>query len=851
DRADEMRVATPRFEELARSAAEQAGGHLVKPRGEGDSVFCVFARASDAVAAALAIQQGTRDLPFRIRVAIHTGETDLLDGDYYGPVVNRCARLRGVANPGQILLSHATAQLAVGSLPPEACLRDLGAHRLRDLLRPERVSELRHPSLEPSEDAIRSLDFHPNNLPVQLTSFVGRDAELVKLRVLLEKTRLLTLTGSGGAGKTRLSLQLAAEVLEEYPDGVWQVDLTPVRDPRLVPKAFRLALKLEEAPGGDDVKVVVDSLQTSRALLLIDNCEHLIGHVAHLASSLLRLCPSLQILATSREALHIQGEQVYQVPSLTCPASGADLTPEELLQYEAPRLFLERAASRLPTFRITEANQQAVATLCRRLDGIPLAIEHVASNVPVMSPQAILQRWREGFPVLATDQREEIERHQTLRASIDWSYDMLSEPERRLFARLAIFDGAWTLSAAESVCADDEVARAEVMGILHKLVDKCLVVTDQDTYGETYFWFLETLRGYAGERMQELRPALQNRLVVWATDLVDEALEQTRGKDQARWFHLLEMLYPSLRLALDLSKDEAGLWLLVSGLRVFWFRRGHIAEGRGWIVRCIRSGLLEPRELAEAQNLLGAFAYKQKDYQVAREAYRESLRQYELIGDQDSIGPVIHNLGILASDMGQLEEAVDWLQKAVGMFRSAGNRVHEAAALMNLGICELSRDAPEVALKRLEECLAIYEDVGSATQLATTLLNMAQALERCGRGVEGLAARTRCFQLWREAPDCSLLGAALSGLATRLSEHDDFTSAASLLGASEAVMKRVAVALSVSEQERHDRCLEACRAALGAQYAQTFRTGSRMSDTAAIEHAIRLCNVLTENQPIP
>jgi len=417
----------------------------VRPRGEGNSRFCVFARATDAVVAAAAIQQALHAepwptaTPLRVRMALHTGEADLRDGDYYGSAVNRCARLRAIAHGGQALLSMATEELVRDGLPAGVTLHDLGEHRLSDLARPERVFQLLAPGLPDDFPPLRSLDALPHNLPVQLTSFVGRERELAAVRAALAAHRLVTLTGAGGCGKTRLGLQVAADALAAFADGAWFVDLAALADAALLPQAVLAALGLPEAPGRPPLAALADVLRRRALLLVLDNCEHLVEACARLADALLRACPRLRILATSREVLGVPGEATHRVPSLGVPDPGLTLAVayggsrdsggpalERLRRCEAVQCFVERALLVRPGFTLTAGNAPALAQVCRRLDGIPLALELAAARVRVLSVEQLAARLDDRFRLLTGGSRTALRRQQTLAAAIDWSYDLLS-----------------------------------------------------------------------------------------------------------------------------------------------------------------------------------------------------------------------------------------------------------------------------------------------------------------------------------------------------------------------------------------------------------------------------------------
>ncbi|MGH2352814.1 MAG: ATP-binding protein, partial [Chloroflexota bacterium] len=490
--------------------------------------------------------------------ALHTGEAELRDGDYYGSAVNRAARLRAIAHGGQALLSQATYDLARDALPAGTRLRDLGEHRLSDLARPERVFQLIVTGVPDTFPLLRSLDMLPHNLPLQLTSFVGRERELPAVRDLLAEHRLVTLTGPGGTGKTRLALQVAADVLPAYPDGVWLVALAALADPALVPHAVAQAVGVREEPGRPLLGTLADALRPKRLLLVLDNCEHLLDACAHLADALLRACPHLRVLATGREALGIAGETAWRVPSLGLP-DARHLPPVEVLsQYEAVRLFIDRALAVQPGFRVTNQNALAVVQVCARLDGIPLAIELAAARVRVLPVEQLLVRLEDRFRLLSGGSRTALERHQTLRAAVDWSYDLLTEPENAVFARLAVFAGGFTLDAAEAVCAGDGIEAVEVLDLLTHLVDKSLAVVDEQPDGTARYRLLETLRHYAREKLaaREEADTVRAQHATHYLALAEQADPELRGPRGAGWLDRLRRDLDNMREALAWA--EAG-----------------------------------------------------------------------------------------------------------------------------------------------------------------------------------------------------------------------------------------------------------------------------------------------------
>ena len=510
DHPDAMGPALARHDDLLRWSIEDNGGFVFNTVGD---AFCAaFPTAGPALEAALASQLaltaepwGT-EVPLRVRLALHTGSAEERDGDYYGPTLSRVARLLAAAHGGQVLISAATQELARDQLPADASLRDLGEASLKDLARPERVFQLLHPALAADFPALRSLDNPalPNNLPQQLTSFIGRGKELAEIRALLGGTRLLTLTGAGGSGKSRLSLQAAADVLDQYEGGVWFVKLASLTDPALVPQTVADALGVSEEAGKASVRTLTDWLRPRRLLLVLDNCEHLIAACAALAAELLRACPGVHLLASSREPLGVAGEQAYRVPSLSLPDPKKGETAVALSQYEAVSLFIERARAVRADFAVTDANAPAVAQVCFRLDGIPLAIELAAVRVRSLSVEDINARLNDRFRLLTGGARDMLPRQQTLRALIDWSYDLLTEQEKTLLRRLSVFAGGWTLAAAEAVGPGEGATGGviedwEVLDLLTSLVDKSLVVYEEGADGGARYRLLETIRHYGRE----------------------------------------------------------------------------------------------------------------------------------------------------------------------------------------------------------------------------------------------------------------------------------------------------------------------------------------------------------------
>ena len=591
--AEVMTAAVARLENVI---AELIGRHRgVRPveQGEGDSFLAAFSRASDAITAALEVQRA--DLgPIRLRVGINTGEVQLREQiTYAGAAVNRTARLRDLAHGGQTVLSAATHQLVQDGVPDGCTLLDLGTYRLRDLARPERVYQLCHPDLRDAFPPLRSLDAFPHNLPVQLTSFIGRAEEVREVRGLVEQHRALTLTGTGGCGKTRLALQVAADMVATFPDGVWVAELAPLSDPALVGPVVIRALGLQDEPFRTATETITHHIAAKTALVVLDNCEHMVEEAAALTEAVLRSCPSITILATSREALGVTGEVAWLVPSLSVPEVVSEPAPiEGVTSSEAVELFVDRARRARPTFTLDDSSADAVAEICRRLDGVPLAIELAAARVRVLSPERIAASLGDAFRVLAGGARTAVPRQQTLRASIEWSHDLLSDPERGLFRRLGVFAGSFDLDAAESVGVDGGIEAHHVLDHLSLLVDKSLVQTDNDRQGDLRYRLLETVRQYARERLElagELEATqARHRDHYLAFAEVGEVWRR-EGYDAA-WMDRMEADFDNLRVAFSFSYargDAEEAVRLPHALAWPSTARGRQAEVHAWLEQAL------------------------------------------------------------------------------------------------------------------------------------------------------------------------------------------------------------------------------------------------------------------------
>jgi predicted ATPase/DNA-binding CsgD family transcriptional regulator len=712
-----MAAAIVRYHEVLDDAISQHRGVRRPQQDDGLSVVAAFTRASDAVAAALEVQRGCHregwrgGVSLRLRIAVHTAEAQWREeGSYFGQGVSRGARLREVAHGGQVVLSRATRDLVLDRLPEHAELIDLGVHRLRDLGRPEQVFGLVHPDLPVKFPALRSLDTMPNNLPGELTSFVGRRVELVRISDPLQWVRLLTLTGAGGCGKTRLALQAAADAMDGHPDGVWWVELARLEDPTLLPAAVIDALGVTEVRGWAVLDTLIEHLRAHRALIVLDNCEHLLVACAELVDALLRACPWLTILATSRAPLGVPGEMTWRVPSMSLPGELQREPIQALRQSDAVSLFIDRARQVHPDFVITAANAPAVAQVCDDLDGIPLAIELAAARVRMLTPEQIAHALSDRFHLLTGGARTVMPRHQTLEASIDWSYGLLSDGERALLRRLSVFVDGWRLEAAEQVCPGEGIDRYAVLDLLGGLVDKSLVITE-DCGSEVRYRLLETIRQYATARLVDAGELNDLRERHLAYHLMLAQAAETRVLGAVRDDPVLRTLateLPNLRAALvwAAATDPNAALRLVNALTLFWLFTGRYQEGHAAYARALDAAGEQPTPLRgraiAARGSLGQYAGA---YQAAHGWALEALKIGQTCGDPWTQGRALHTLGLMSS-IGDPAGGRPLLEQSVQLATQAGDDWCRIDAAQCLALGWIVQDEFDAARPVLDDMYA-------------------------------------------------------------------------------------------------------------------------------------------------
>jgi len=659
-------------------------------------------------------------------MGLHTGTAQLQqDGQYVGyAALAMTQRIMSAGHGGQLLLSGATRELVRDTLPADASLLDLGEKRLKDLQRPESLYQLSAIGLPVTFPPLKTLDSFPNNLPTQLTTFIGREQEIAEIRQALENHRLVTLTGPGGTGKTRLSLQAAADLLEKFKHGVWFVELAPLTDPTLIPQTILSSIGISEQPGKTPLELLKEYLHDKTTLIMLDNCEHLIKESARLTHALLHATPNLKIMASSREALGVQGEATFSVASLSLPDPKHLPTIEQVSQYEAVQLFIDRASLVQPHFAVTNENAPALAQICYRLDGIPLAIELAAARVKALSPDQIARRLDDRFRLLTGGSRTALERHQTLRAALDWSHNLLSEEEKILLCRLSVFVGGWTLEAAEQICAQEGDER-DILDLLTQLVDKSLV-NAKLSGGDTRYSMLESMRQYARDRLIEVGELIQMRNchLKFFSRLAVEAESQLYGPEQLACLNGLEMEFDNFRTALEWSLEEGDPELgirLASALWRFWVMRGYWSEGYEHLKRVLsRKDRVSAAVRAKALGRAGELAVRNGNSTAAQILLTESLALSRELDDEIVVAFSLRVFGRLGKS--QDDHAIKQLEESLIIYRKLEDKWGVATVLDTLSYAIMETD-PASARRMREECLALFRELSDDWDLMRALHN--------------------------------------------------------------------------------------------------------------------------------
>jgi predicted ATPase/class 3 adenylate cyclase len=885
EQPEAMAISHARHDEILRTAIESNHGYVFQIVG--DSFSAAFHNAVDAVKAVLTAQRGlvstpalapgasvraeknaqpypstnsghrsTSNIEIKVRMGLHTGTAEILpDGKYEGyATIASTQRVMSAAHGGQTLLTQTTYDLLQNALPDGVTLRDMGEHRLKDLRAPLRLYQVNMPDLPQNFPTIKSLDTQPNNLPAQLTSFIGRERELREAKEKLSSARLLTLIGPGGTGKTRLSLQLAAEVLPNFGDGVWLVELAPLADPTLILQTIASVLGVRAQMGMPLKNIVFDFLRAKNLLLIFDNCEHLVEACAQLADEFLHNAPNMKIIASSREALGIGGETVYRVPSLSLP-NQAQASREALAGFESIQLFVERARAANPKFDLTEKNASSIAQICRRLDGIPLALELAAARVGVFSAEQIASRLDDRFKLLTGGSRTALPRQQTLRALIDWSYDILPKEECMLLRRLSVFAGGWVFEAAESLCSD-----LDVLNLLTQLVNKSLVTMD-DEGDEPRYRLLETIRQYARDKLLETGEAaeMRNRHLDYYVQLTETAETQLYGSLALDWVNRLEAEYDNLRAAIEWGMDNNVMAVLrmAGALPNFWFRRGYENEGIKWIHEALEHVKTLPEVdgeaaqerltiIAKSWQSVSFMAFSQGDMLNASVAAATCAGYARQLGDKSLLATVLTFEAaskmmsgrfndvdaIMEEVLGIVDESNDQyaIGMAYGMFGTrmmmAGKYNDESRAMVAKGLAALKNNENrfghtmvlfgmamgsrfngrfDEARAQFAPLVPIFHDMGDHHRSNMVRSEMAHMERLEGHHEKAIAMYRETILEWKRLGHRAAVANQLECFAFIAKSHEQPERAAKLFGAAEALREIINIQMTDMERTEYER----------------------------------------------
>jgi predicted ATPase/class 3 adenylate cyclase len=834
-----------RHHEILREAIESNQGYVFQVVGD---AFCAaFHTAGEAVRSAIRCQlkmnqEDWGDASLNVRMGIHTGKGELQDaGDYHGYLtLSRVQRLMSAAHGGQVLLSLASQELVCDDLPEGVALRDMGKRRLKDLVRPEHIYQLIIPDLPRDFPPLKTLDIYQHNLPAQMTSFIGREREIEAIKRALSEYRLVTLTGSGGTGKTRLSLQVAADLLDQFPDGVWFIELAPLTNPDLIPQTILYIFGVAEQQGQTTLQALIEHTREKKILLILDNCEHLIEASARVADTLLNSAQRLTILASSREALGVKGEMVWYVPSLALPDMKRLPTIDQLSQYEAVRLFTERAILVQPHLQMTHENAFGIAQICVQLDGIPLAIELAAARVKSLSVDQIAVRLHDRFRFLTGGSRTSLPRQQTLRAAIDWSYNLLSEPEHAALRRLSVFAGGWTLESAEAIAVGGEVDQTEVLDLLTSLVNKSLIIfnSEDERYG-----MLETARQYAreklvasGEEGMYMQAHIEHFL-----QLAEEAESFQAGDEQVKWLNRLEVEHDNFRVALNFSLQEKknDIAIRIAGaLGQFWWVHSHLKEGPEWLKQVLSAEKdVNQADRAKALFWSGVLARHQGDYEAGKHFSNESLQLYRALGNKEGMAKSLNSLGSMEYFEKDFDLAQEHFAEALSVYRELGREDGIARALNNLGIAAHTQGNLAQAKELYQESIAICQRLGEKWIMSHALYNLGHITYDEGNASEARRIYEECLNLCQELEDKDGLAFVLSSLANVLHIEGQHVNSAQVQGAVLAYLRDLGSLLETIEQLFFDQTAIALKELLGEKnYQKEFEVGK----TLALEQVIEL-----------
>lgn len=883
-----MEAAVRLHDALQRDAIHRHGGFIFKTVG--DAFCCVFARPEDAVLGALAVQRVLLAQDFSavgglsVRMALHSGTADERDGDYFGPALNRVARLLSIGHGGQVLLSNATRAIVRDDLPAGATLADLGSQTLKDLAQPEQVWQLDAPDLRSEFPPLKSLNMLRNNLPIQRTSFVGRERDVAEIKELISRHNLLTLFGAGGIGKTRMATQVGADLIDTFPDGVWFADFAPITDPELVASVLGKVVGINQAQGKRVDESIAPWLKRKKMLLILDNCEHVLKAVAAIADAILEAAPDVKLLITSRQALSVAGEEVVQLSPLAAPLKTENRSPEELMEFGAVALFVDRARSVNKSFKLTDETAPIVADICRRLDGLALAIELAAARANVLSIPSLARHLDERLKLLTAGSRTASPRQKTLGALIDWSYNLLSPPEQTLFIRLGCFAGGFSLDAARAVCVGDEVEDIGVFDLLTSLTEKSLVVAE--TSGECErFRLLDSTRAYALDKLKgtfSYESLMRRHAKYFANQAL--AAEQSYGPGSS--------LSKLTDLELEIGNFRAMLeWALTQGndvvlggtvagaLRRLWRDGGLAAEGRWWIGAAL-GRLAETEHPAIVARLWLGVAVLNPDKR-GYEAAEHARSLYESVNDRPGVAEALSLVSFALCWMGRLDEAAEINERALAEARAFGATSRVAYCLNTKGFILSELGDPHSARDAYMQALSVHKALGNEIGVSVVLSNLAECAFRAGdaqdalrQASESLAIRgrgksTRDLAMYhnniaayrialsdldgaresarqgvhtaRQAQSAMMAAVAFQHLALVAALGGEPDRAARLLAYVDATYKDLRQSREFTERWGYEKLTSALREQLdSAELAKLFDEGTTWSEDRAVEEALRV-----------
>ncbi len=833
------------YREILRSAARSYGGQEIDSAG--DACFFAFPRVSDAVAAAVNAQRalGTHTWPkgktAASRIGIHTGQPMAREADYVGIDVHRVARICDAAHGGQILVSDATRIVLEQALPKGVTLKLLGEYRLKDLLRPERLFQVVHPDLPESFPPLRTLDAHPNNLPPQPTVFIGREAEVARTRAALldEGARLLTLTGAGGIGKTRLALQLAAEVIDQFRHGAFFVPLAHITDPGMIVPSIAKVLGVNEMPGRSLLHNLQEYLKDKQTLLALDNLEQ-VTEAASVVDQLLAACPDLKIVTTSRERLRLSWEHEFQVPTLEVPDRRKD-TVDTAARIPAVALFVNRCRLVHPEFALTPDNVEAVATICIRLEGLPLAIELAAARIKILTPEEIARRLDDHSRLLRGGPRDAPQRHQSLQAAISWSYELLTPDERRLFRSLAVFRGGFALASAEAVASGDSL---DLLDGLTSLVDKSLLRRIAVPDRSARFHMLETIREYGVEQLAATGEldGTRSRHAGHFASLAEQAEMRLASPEEEMGLQRLWQDTENLRSAVEWSVRSSVQTTARLGCGLGWlfYLHGHLTEGRARIEQILQAaGDVDDQLRARVLLPAGVLAWSLGEWHQARTWLEQSLGVFRQYKDARREAMATAFVGHVARSTGEVEEASTRYQTALGIYRSLGNEWGIAWALFDLGLAARDRGNDDEAVALHEQSLALFRKQGYRWGTAWALWNLGVLAHRRGDDANARDRFAESLDLYRGLDDRRGIAQSLEGLAAVIFVAGRLREAARVLSAADALRAGLGAPVALSDRREYDRTLEGVKVSMaGAEFEREWSNGRSLEADDAIQLAL-------------